>query len=131
MKWFVVGEIGEAAMKKVMDEQKDRLKKRLEDRAPAILLQAPRDVRKPLHDALGFADDTVDAMAAATPDAMDDVTGQILKVLADSKDFTDAKRRMLDAFPTLDRTKLRDVLTGGMLIAQAMGHESVKREVSK
>jgi phage gp29-like protein len=94
-------------------------------------LQAPRDVRKPLHDALGFADDTVDAMAAATPDAMDDVTGQILKVLADSKDFTDAKKRMLEAFPTLDRSKLRDVLTGGMMIAQAMGRESVKREVSK
>lgn len=103
----------------------------LEDRSPAILLQAPRNVRQHLHDGLGFVDDTVDAMAAATPEVMDDMTGQILRVLADAKDYTDAKQRMLEAFPTLDRSKLRDVLTGGMLIAQAMGHESVKREVSK
>lgn len=102
----------------------------LEDRSPAILLQAPRNVRQHLHDGLGFVDDTVDAMAAATPEVMDDVTGQILKVLADSKDYSDAKQRLLAAFPTFDRSQLRNMLTGGILIAQAMGMESVQRETA-
>jgi len=130
MKWFVVGKIGEKGMKDVMEAQKYRLKKRLEDRSPAILLQAPRNVRQHLHDGLGFVDDTVDAMAAATPEVMDDVTGQILKVLADSKDYSDAKQRLLAAFPTFDRSQLRNMLTGGILIAQAMGMESVQRETA-
>lgn len=99
-----------------------------QDRGPTLLLQSSRNVRGPLHDGLGFVDETVDAMSAANPVAMDDITGQILRVLADAKDYTDARKRLQDAFPTMDRSQLRDMLTGGMLIAQAAGMESVQRE---
>lgn len=133
MKWFVVGEIGERGMKAVMEERKDALKKREnESRQPALLLSAtPRNVRQHLHEGLEFADDTVEAMTQASPDVMDDITGQILRVLADSKDYPDARKRLQDAFPSMDRSRLRNMLTGGMLIAQAAGMETVKRETVK
>ena len=99
-----------------------------EDRGPTLLLQSSRNVRGHLHEGLGFVDETVDAMSAANPVAMDDITGQILRVLTDAKDYTDARKRLQDAFPTMDRSQLRSMLTGGMLIAQAAGMESVQRE---
>lgn len=95
---------------------------------PTLMLQSSRNVRGPLHEGLEFVDETVDAMSAANPVAMDDITGQILRVLADAKDYTDARKRLQDAFPTMDRSQLRNMLTGGMLIAQAAGMESVQRE---
>ena len=70
-------------------------------------------------------------MTQAPPDVMDDITGQILRVLADSKDYPDARKRLQDAFPSMDRSRLRNMLTGGMLIAQAAGMETVKRETVK
>lgn len=133
MKWFVVGEIGERGMKAVIEERKDALKKREnEHKGPTLLLSsAPRNVRQHLHEGLEFADDTVEAMAQASPDVMDDITGQVLRVLADAKDYTDARKRLQDAFPKMDRSQLRNMLTGGMLIAQAAGMETVKRETVK
>ncbi len=99
---------------------------------PTLLLSSvPRNVRQHLHEGLEFADDTVEAMAQASPDVMDDITGQILRVLADSKDYPDARKRLQDAFPSMDRSRLRNMLTGGMLIAQAAGMETVKRETVK
>ena len=95
---------------------------------PTLLLQSSRNIRAPLHEGLEFVDETVGAMSAANPVAMDDITGQILRVLADAKDYTDARKRLQDAFPTMDRSQLRNMLTGGMLIAQAAGMESVQRE---
>jgi hypothetical protein len=118
MKWFVVGEIGESKMKAVMDAAKEAQMK----------LQQPRNVRAPLHEGLEFADETVGAMAAANPVVMDDITGQIVRVLADSRDYPDARQRLAAAFPTLDREALRNMLTGGLLIAQAAGMEGVQRE---
>lgn len=133
MKWFVVGELGEKGMKAVIEERKDTLKQREnEHRGPTLLLSsAPRNVRGPLHEGLGFVDETVQAMADATPDVMGDPTGQILRILADAKDYTDARKRLQDAFPTIDRSQLRNMLTGGLLIAQAAGMETVKRETVK
>lgn len=130
MKWFVVGEVGEKGMKAVLEERKDAIRKQREnqDRGPTLLLQSSRNIRAPLHEGLEFVDETVDAMSSATPVAMDDITGQILRVLADAKDYTDARKRLQDAFPTMDRERLRNMLTGGMLIAQAAGRESVQRE---
>lgn len=130
MKWFVIGEIGEKGMKAVVEERKDAIKKQREnqDRGPTLLLQSSRNVRGPLHEGLEFVDETVGAMSAANPVAMDDITGQILRVLADAKDYGDARKRLQDAFPTMDRSQLRNMLTGGMLIAQAAGMESVQRE---
>jgi hypothetical protein len=127
IKWFVVGSIGEAKMKTLINERKDFVKAQRQKE----MQDAPRNVRAHLHDGLAFADETVDAMSQATPDVMGDITGQVLKVLSDARDYTDARQRLQAAFPSLDRARLRDMLTGGLLIAQAAGMETVQREVEK
>lgn len=100
-------------------------------RGPVLLLDSgPRDLRQPLHDALSFVDAAVDELSKRSPRVMEDIATHVLKILADARDYEDARRRLLEAFPELaaDRLRLRDVLTGGMLLAQAAGHYSVGRE---
>lgn len=124
----LMGSAGKAKPAKTDEKPQAEISAQLQDRCPTLLLQSSRNIRAPLHEGLEFVDETVGAMSAANPVAMDDITGQILRVLTDAKDYSDARKRLQDAFPTMDRSQLRDMLTGGMLIAQAAGMESVQRE---
>lgn len=122
MKWFVVGEIGERGMKAVMNERKQSLKERQ---------MQQKNVRQHLHDGLAFVDDTVNTLSSATPTLMTDMTSHVLRVLSDSKDYSDARDRLKKAFPEFNRDQLRDALTGGLLLAQLAGRETVQREVGR
>ncbi len=100
-----------------------------QDNGPTLLLQPPRNLRAPLHAGLEVVDDTVSELQKATPDAMGDITGQVLRVLSDARDYPDARQRLAVAFPDLDRSALRNMLTGAMLVNQAAGMVTVQREV--
>lgn len=101
----------------------------LEDHGHPLLLQAPRNVRAHLNEGLQVVDEIVEQLRQATPDAMGDVTGEVKRILAKAGDYAEARTMLEQSFPTLDRAQLRNMLTGGMLIAQATGMQTVQQEV--
>lgn len=121
IKWLVVGDIGERAMKDVIDEEKEKRQMNLET--------GPKNVRQHLHEGLQVADEIVRELQNATPDAMGDITGEVKRILAKAGDYAEARTMLEASFPSLDRTQLRNMLTGGMLIAQATGMQTVQQEV--
>lgn len=124
MKWFVVGAIGEKRMKAVVEAEKDRLRK--QNSHTVEILKRSKDVRRQAREGLAYRDTVVDELLAQ--DAVKDPANQILRVLADAKGYDDARERLQAAFPELDRAKLRDVLTGGLLLTQAAGMLTAGRE---
>lgn len=124
IKWLVVGDIGEQAMKAVIDEQKAKQKER-----EMRLESSPRNVRQHLHEGLQVADEIVEQMQKANPEMMGDATGEVQRILAKAKDYGEARKMLEQALPHLDRAQLRNVLTGAMLIAQATGMQTVQQEV--
>lgn len=122
IKWLVVGEIGEKAMKDVIEAEKERSKKQME-------LESVRNVRAHLHEGLQVADEIVDQLQQANPETMGDAVGQIKLILSKAKDYTEARKMLQAAMPNLDREQSRNVLTAAMLIAQATGMQTVQDEV--
>lgn len=134
IKWFVVGELGESGMKAVIQEKKDKLKERKAKEyissGPGeglqLLLRAEKDTRAQAREALGYRDTVSDILLdenlTKTP------VNQILRVLSEAKGYEDAKGRLLAAFPDIDRKKLRDMISGSLLLSLAAGRLTAGKE---
>lgn len=129
MKWFVVGDIGEKAMKAVVEDRKKALRER-QSSSGTLLARSKKDrlhdVREHARDGLGFRDAVVDQLLDT--DLTSKAADQVLSVLQDATGYEDAKRRLSAALPDLNRKQLRDALTGGLLLTQAAGRLSGGRE---
>lgn len=130
IKWFVVGSIGEARMKAVIQEEKDRRRERAGKTKNSLPLTRKRphgsDPAQHAREGLGYRDTLVDVLQSAQAAAP--TAEQVLRVLASARDYDDARARLTAAFPDLDRGRLRDLLTGGMLLADAAGRLTAGRE---
>lgn len=126
IKWFVVGELGESGMKVVIQEKKDKIRE--SRKASLAMLQVGQgpDVRQQARDALGYRDELVDALQER--EALKQPAEQVLKLLRSANGYDDARAKLLQAFPGLSRDEIRNLLTGGMLLAQAAGRLTAGKE---
>lgn len=127
MKWFVVGSIGTSGMKAVIEEQKGKIRERRKKKSMSwSSSDRLRDVRRHTRDGLGFRDAVTDKLLDANLGRA--ASRQVLDVLESATSYEDAKRRLSAALPNLDRARLRDLLSGGLLLTQAAGMLTGGRE---
>lgn len=88
--------------------------------------QRRKDVREHARDGLGFRDAVADQLLEA--DLCKPIAVQVEAILREAHGYEDAKRKLSAAFPDFDRKRLRDMLTGGLLLTQAAGRLSGGRE---
>lgn len=109
-----------------------------ESEAPRIDTPAPRnkrlstvslavvpDRRRHSVEAAGYADMLVEELGKSNPEAMGDIAGEILRQMSLAGGYAEARLRLAAMFPRLDASRLRQLMSGALLMAQAAGRASV------